>query len=74
MTISVDEGRAVGVVYTGFTKSKTKTFLFFFFKTLEGLLTVSHSILTDKLKHRLRKWTVRWTETDRTAGLKGFGR
>lgn len=57
MTISVDEGRAVGVVFTGFTKSKTKTFLFF--KTLERLLTVSHNILTDKLKHWLCKWTVR---------------
>ena len=45
MTSSVDERRAVDVVYLDFS---------------EALNTVSYSILIDKLmKYRLGKWTVR---------------
>ena len=48
MTGSVDEGRAVDVVYLDFSKAFN---------------TVSHSLLTGKLrKCGLDEWTVRWIE------------
>ena len=46
MTGLVDEGRAVAVVYLGFSKAFN---------------TVSHNIFIDKLlKYMLDEWTVRW--------------
>ena len=58
MTSSVDEGTVVDVVYLNFSKA---------------IDTVSHNILMDELmKHRLKKWTVRWIENWLSCGLKGL--